>query len=113
LATGEKFQWKADLNANGLLDAFTVQAYDGALLSGTDVQVKANVAVVNDAPTFTAMSASVDTTLEDTQVVITFNELLDKANEADIDGNVSSFVIKTISSGTLKIGSQRRLGRCC
>ena len=105
LAASEKFQWKADLNANGLLNTFKVQASDGVLLSGTDVQVTANVAAVNDAPTFTAMSAAVDTTLEDNEVIITFNELLAQADEADVDGNVSSFVIKTISSGTLKIGT--------
>jgi VCBS repeat-containing protein len=105
MGTGEKFQWKAAADTNGLLNAFTVKASDGTLLSDTAIQVTASVAPVNDAPTFTAMSASVVTTLEDTEVVITLADLLDKANEADIDGNVSSFVIQTISSGALKIGT--------
>jgi hypothetical protein len=105
LGAGEKFQWKAAADANGLLNAFTVKASDGTLLSGTAIQVTASVAAVNDAPTFTAMSESVVTTLEDTEVVITLADLLGKANDADEDGTVTSFVIKEIRSGTLKIGT--------
>ena len=109
LAVNEKLQWKADLNANGQLDAFKVQAYDGAVSSGTDVQVKASVAAVNDAPLFSSMSGAVDTVSEDTTVAISFAELLDKATIGSVDGlsndAVNAFVIQSISSGTLKIGT--------
>ena len=51
IASGESLVWTPPLNANGAsLSTFTVVAWDGALASGSDVQVKANVAAVNDAP---------------------------------------------------------------
>ncbi|MBE9146926.1 beta strand repeat-containing protein, partial [Planktothrix mougeotii] len=47
----------------------------------------------------------VDTTNEDTQVELTFADLAAQGNEADSDGTVDAFVVKAVSSGTLKIGS--------
>ena len=56
LATGEKLRWKAEADATGTVNAFTVKATDGTLASDTAVQVKATVTGVNDAPTLTAIS---------------------------------------------------------
>lgn len=50
LATGESLVWTPAANANGDLNAFTVIAYDGKATSATAVQVKVNVAAVNDTP---------------------------------------------------------------
>ena len=61
------------------------------------------VTAVNDAPTLTSFGSSVKTTAEDTSVAISFTELLAAGNESDIDGSVSSFVVKAVSSGTLTI----------
>ena len=105
LSVNEKLQWKPDTNANGVLNAFTLRADDGFTHSAAAIQVQANVAAVNDAPTFTSMSATADLTLEDTSVEITFAELMAKANTADLDGSVVGFVIQTVNSGVLKIGN--------
>lgn len=56
LASGESIVWTPAANANGTLAAFTVKAYDGALDSGTPVQVNVVVTAINDAPTLSAIS---------------------------------------------------------
>ena len=82
-------------------DSFTFKANDG-----TDDSSLGTVAItLNDVPTLTSLGTSVKTTKEDTAVSISFAELIGKGNEADVDGSVKSFVVKAISSGTLKIGS--------
>jgi hypothetical protein len=66
LSSGEKLQWKAASNANGSgLNAFTVKTWDGALASATAVQVKADVAAVNDAPVASG-SSTLSAVYEDT-----------------------------------------------
>src|SRR5262245_52609902 len=42
---------------------------------------------------------------EDTQAKITLANLQTAGNEADIDGTVTAFVVKAVSSGTLLIGT--------
>ncbi|PKK88115.1 MAG: hypothetical protein CVV64_20220, partial [Candidatus Wallbacteria bacterium HGW-Wallbacteria-1] len=59
---------------------------------------------VNDAPTLTAFS-TVDTTDEDIEAEISLTDLTDSGNEADVDGTVTGFVVKGVSTGTLKIGA--------
>ncbi|OMG63056.1 hypothetical protein AUR61_014865 [Stutzerimonas balearica] len=68
----------------------------------------------NPAPTFTAFAAPVDTVAEDTQVEISFADLAAQGNEADqqpnesgglVTGTVDAFVVTSVTSGTLKIGS--------
>ena len=78
---------------SGAVDAAAVSAvaYAGAL--------------ANAAPTLTAFSAAVDTTIEDSVVEITFADLAAKGNEADADGTVDAFVVKSVSNGSLKIGA--------
>ena len=60
---------------------------------------------VNDAPTLTSMAATVATVNEDTQATITLANLQAQGNEADIDGTVTAFVVKSVSTGTLLIGT--------
>ncbi|UCH49647.1 MAG: DUF4347 domain-containing protein, partial [Betaproteobacteria bacterium] len=64
-----------------------------------------NVTAVNDAPTLTTFATVVDTTVEDTEVEITLAELAAQGDETDVDGTVDAFVIKSVSTGTLKIGA--------
>ena len=59
----------------------------------------------NNAPTLSSLGNSVKTTTEDKAVSISFAELAGKGNEVDVDGIVTSFVVKAVSSGTLKIGT--------
>lgn len=46
-----------------------------------------------------------DTTNEDSQVELTFAEFLAQGDESDADGTVTEFIVQTVLSGTLKIGS--------
>ncbi len=56
------------------------------------------------APTLTAFTLPVATGDEDSEITVTFADLIAQGDEAD-DGSVTAFVILNVSSGTLKIGS--------
>ena len=58
----------------------------------------------NNLPTFTAFSGVITSTIEDTEVEITFSDLSTQGNESDVDGTVDAFIVKAVSSGTLRIG---------
>ncbi|OEK02996.1 hypothetical protein BFP97_16345 [Roseivirga sp. 4D4] len=77
-------------------------ANDGIIVSDA-ATVTFDIVAVNDAPTFTQLTAAVETTNEDTGVEITFAEIAAQANAADIDGTVDAFVVQSLSSGTLLI----------
>ena len=64
-----------------------------------------SVTAVNDIPTLSSFAAVIDTTNEDTEVELTLAELKAQGNEADVDGTVDAFVVKSVTSGTLKIGT--------
>jgi len=64
-----------------------------------------NITPTNDAPTLTAFTASVATGNEDSTINVSFADLIKQANETDVDGTVTAFVIKSVSSGTLKFGA--------
>ncbi|QTA80025.1 Uncharacterized protein dnl_23110 [Desulfonema limicola] len=99
--------WTPALNANGTINAFELVAVDnsGAESATTGVIAQVSVTAVNDIPTFTAFTSFVDTTSEDTEVEITLADLTAQGNEADADGTITGFVIKAVSTGTLKIGA--------
>ncbi|RXK84657.1 DUF4347 domain-containing protein [Chlorobaculum sp. 24CR] len=59
----------------------------------------------NEAPTLTYFSGEVETTAENTEVEISFAELMAKGDESDADGTVEGFVVKSVTSGTLRIGA--------
>ncbi len=77
----------------------------GGALSSPLSNVTLNVSAVNDAPTLSSFAAAVDSVAEDTEAEITFAEIAAQGDEADVDGTVDAFVIKAVSSGTLKIGA--------
>ncbi|MEM7468101.1 MAG: DUF4347 domain-containing protein, partial [Pseudomonadota bacterium] len=98
--------WTPANDQNGVLNAFTVVARDDdGADSATAIQTQVSVNDVNDIPTLTTFVAPVDTTNEDTQVEVTFADLAGQGDEADIDGTVNSFIVQTVSSGTLLIGA--------
>ena len=104
-ATHQAF-WTPDLNASGVLNAFTAVAVDNAGLgSVTPIQATVAVTFVNYAPTFTNFAAPLALGNEDSQISISLDNLKAQGNEADNDGTVNGFVIKGVSSGTLLIGS--------
>ena len=88
--------------------AITVQAaytdLQGTAESVSSIATRA-IVNVNDAPTLTAFASTVATGNEDSQIAVTFANLQTQGNEADIDGAVTDFVIKAVSTGSLKIGT--------
>ena len=98
--------WTPAVNANGTLNAFTAVAKDNSgSVSTTPIQATVLVTPVNDRPTLTAFSSAVVSGNEDNQITVRFTDLQSQGNEADVDGNVTAFVIKAVSTGTLKIGT--------
>ena len=83
--------------------SITFTATDNAFASASLVET-VTVTAVDFAPTLTAFSGVVGATSEDTSVEITFASLQASGNEADIDGTVDAFLVKNVSSGTLRIG---------
>lgn len=73
-----------------------------AALTGT---INLDVVPVNDAPTLSNFVDSVAVTNEDTEVQISLGDLAAFGDEDDIDGNVEAFIVKSISSGSLRIGT--------
>ncbi len=59
---------------------------------------------LNSAPTLTAFASTVASGKEDSQITLTLANLKAQGDEADIDGTVAAFVIKDVSTGSLKIG---------
>lgn len=105
IAAGESLVWTPPTSLSGSLDAFTVKAYDGALYSATTKSVKVSVGAVNDAPTLSRFSGPITTGNEDSAIPITFAALAAKGDQADIDSAVTGFVVKDVTTGTLKIGT--------
>ena len=102
LSAGESLVWTPATNVNGTaVNAFTIKAWDGGLASTNDVQVKVNLAAVNDAPTLTTVNTFSGN--EDTAVTITYASLASAANEADVDGDALCFKIMAVSTGTLTV----------
>ena len=105
IGPGESLVFTSSLNDNGQKSAFTVSAYDGALYSGSSEVVRLNIAAVNDAPVLSAFTTSAATGAEDTEIQVTFASLNGQGTASDIDGTVVAFVVKQITSGTLRIGT--------
>ncbi|MCX7414195.1 MAG: VCBS domain-containing protein, partial [Planctomycetia bacterium] len=98
--------WTPDADAYGSLDAFAVVARDDSGIDSTPaVDYHITVTPVNDAPSLTALSLAAGSTAEDTEVQLTFAAIAAAGDAADIDGTVTSFVVKAVSSGTLRIGA--------
>jgi alpha-tubulin suppressor-like RCC1 family protein len=105
IAPGESLAWTPPASVNGVRDAFTIKAYDGALYSAVTKTVKVSVGAINDSPTLTNFSGPVITGTEDSPIPITFADLMAKGDEADIDSAVTGFVVKEVTTGSLKIGT--------
>ncbi|MCF6235111.1 MAG: cadherin domain-containing protein [Gammaproteobacteria bacterium] len=99
--------WTPVSNANGSLNAFAAVVKDSSNAESISaVQALIMVTATNDTPTLTVFSAAIDSTNEDTEVELTLAELQAQGDEADSeDGTVSRFVIKSVSTGSLKIGA--------
>lgn len=99
-AAGDTLNWLPAPNANGVLPAFTIQAWDGNLASGTDVQVTVNVQPVNDAPTLTNVTQFL--TSRDFATTLTYQQLKSATDAADVDNTTASLnlVIGSAQNGS-------------
>ena len=61
--------------------------------------------IFNVTPTLTSLSNPVATGLEDSPVTVSFATLMASGNAADVDGTVNAFVVKSVTTGSLLIGS--------
>ncbi|MFZ4526019.1 MAG: CARDB domain-containing protein [Chlorobium sp.] len=96
--------WSPSVGSSGTINAFTVVARDNhGAESATPVQTSVTVHAV---PTLTELTGGFGTTSEDSGelVEVTYASLQEQGNEADVDGTVEAFVVKSIS-GTLRIGA--------
>lgn len=100
LASGESLVWTPAAGAGGSTNAFTVRAFDGALLSASAVQVVVSTSVANRAPTLSSVS-TLTGAQEDAPFSINHAMLLAAADEADPDGNSLSFRIESVQGGNL------------
>jgi hypothetical protein len=91
-------------NVNGT-DSFTFSVADslGGVLANQTFAI--DISPVNDAPTLTAFAAAVASGREDNPISVTFASLKAQGNEADVDGTVTAYVVKAVSTGSLKIGA--------
>jgi ELWxxDGT repeat protein len=62
-------------------------------------------ATINHAPTLTNFAAPVASGNEDSAIAVTLASLKAQGNEADVGGSVTGFVVKAVSTGSLKIGA--------
>ncbi|MCF3627337.1 FG-GAP-like repeat-containing protein, partial [Planktothrix agardhii 1801] len=86
---------------------FDKDGYTDILLTGFDSSGPISKIYSNtlNPPTLSSFAGPVDTTNEDTEVELTFADFAAQGNEADNGGTVDAFVVKAVSSGTLRIGS--------
>jgi len=91
-----------------LLGNSTLGAFGFNAVTGKWLEADVNATPVNRAPTLTAFSVPVTTGDEDSQITVTFANLKTQGDEADVDGMVTAFIIKDLSSGTLKIGTSAK-----
>lgn len=75
---------------------------NGDTFNAVDIPI---VAPTNNAPTLTQFSSPVANGNEDSVITVTFSNLTTYGNEVDSTGSVTSFVVKTVTTGTLKIGA--------
>jgi uncharacterized delta-60 repeat protein len=98
-----------DPNLGGIVEddnGYAMEWVIASLASGANTTIEARASfVVNDVPTLTAVTTFTGAT-EDTAKTITFADLQTAGNDADTDGTVTGFVVKSVTSGTLTIGGQ-------
>ncbi|TAN70279.1 MAG: hypothetical protein EPN17_05840 [Methylobacter sp.] len=104
-STAQAIKFTNNSDAPGTTDrtvTFTATDKNGGVGSAAQT---VTVTAVNDAPTITTFTSTVASGNEDSEVNVTFDNLKSQGNQADVDGTVTAFAVKAVSSGTLKIGS--------
>ncbi|MEP4531721.1 MAG: Ig-like domain-containing protein, partial [Cyclobacteriaceae bacterium] len=88
------------VNPNNEDRIITVSVNDGSTTSNTATTTMA----IKFPPVLTAVGPA-ETTLEETEVEIDFLEISNNGDESDADGSVVAFIVKSVTSGTLRIGA--------
>lgn len=94
--------WDGTTEDRHTFDTTTDDATSDVSASGMTWNIVVNG--INDAPTLTVIN-DITGGAEDTEKEISLSDLSAAADEADVDGSVTGFVVKAVSSGTLKIGA--------
>ncbi|MEO9477062.1 MAG: Ig-like domain-containing protein, partial [Cyclobacteriaceae bacterium] len=88
------------VNPNNEDRTITVSVNDGSSTSNTATTTMA----IKFPPVLTAVGPA-ETTLEETEVEIDFLEITNNGDESDADGTVVAFIVKSVTSGTLRVGA--------
>ncbi|NBW82191.1 hypothetical protein EBR21_10610, partial [bacterium] len=111
-STTNSVYWKPPVNGSGTFSVMTVRAFDGTDYSANVREVLVTIASSNAAPVWSTavLNANREITLgsgttQNGALPISYDTLLAATNPTDADGNVVSFRLSTLSSGTLTVGS--------
>ncbi|MFZ9519255.1 MAG: hypothetical protein ACO3A4_02155, partial [Silvanigrellaceae bacterium] len=107
----DRLAWEPALNANGLLNAFSIVAYDTDNASSQQpIPVYINTSAVNNLPVFSASSTFVSGAREDIPFVISYQMIKDAYPGTDVEsGETLTYQITAVdnNNGTLlKAGTQ-------
>jgi subtilisin-like proprotein convertase family protein len=92
--------WTPPANLNGVFPAFSIRAFDGDLLSSAEVPVNISLIAVPDSPTLTTIN-TISLGFESLPFEFTYGIVATAANENDADGDVVSFRVESVVTGTL------------
>lgn len=99
-ALGQIVYNNASVNPTPATRTITVKVNDGSV----DSNIANALIGVKYPPVLTAIGP-VETTLEETEVEIDFLEVSNNSDASDADGSVTAFVVKSVNTGTLRIGT--------
>lgn len=104
IGIGEWIDWTPPANQNDVtngaaFNAIEFRVDDGTTDNGSNVALSVNVSAINDIPTMTSIANF--TTDEDTDLVITYADLIASADEADVEGSTILFRVMGLSTGAL------------
>ncbi len=86
-------------------DTFIYTVTDAHGASSAPTALTISITNNHNAPTLTAFASAVAAGNEDSTVPVTFADLQNQSDAADLDGSVDRFVVTSLSSGSLNIGS--------
>ncbi len=97
--------WLPPSDASGIINAFTVSAFDGELASTPPVQVRIAVGAVNDAPRFQQNQVFGGGVIENS-LALTFEQIRDTMGLVDVDSPNITITVNTILAGELRKNGQ-------
>ncbi|NBW82782.1 hypothetical protein EBR21_13610, partial [bacterium] len=106
ITSGQSIWWLPPANIANTMPAFTVSVLDAAnVASGNVATVNVTVTGGNAAPTMTAGDLNRGTYAQGTPFAVSYAQLLGQFAPVDTDSSMVSFVVTSVSTATLKKGS--------